>query len=124
MWVWIVGGTYRKWYLNVLEGFFLFNLGLLAASTYQINSEFAATKLSSGKAQRLQSAVAGTMVMVSLIAFLGIAAFHIKTKISCTRLARRSDKELIRLQEPAQVDDTLHVTRSYVTFREPLLEDR
>ncbi len=111
----IVEGTYRMWYL---KAFFLFNLGLLAVSTYQVNSEFSATELSSSEAQRLQSAVAGTMVTASLVAFLGIATFHIKMRISCTRSENGSDKEhIIRLQESVRVNDVLHVSRSYTTFR-------
>ncbi len=41
-WALINGGVYKKWYLNMLEGYFI---GLLAASTHHIRFEFATMEI-------------------------------------------------------------------------------
>ncbi len=130
-WAVINGGVYKKWYLNILESFFFLNLGLLATSTHHIKFEFATMELSSEKTiyKRSQAAITSTLVTATIIIFIGIVTYHIYLSIRGTAMM---DKLLVAMHpSPAQIElkehvkskEELEVSTSYVTLREPLLED-
>ena len=66
MWVWNAsGGVYKKWYINVLESSFIFNLASLTAATQY-------AKLAGGD----QAAVFYTSVTIALSTFVGIVIYQ------------------------------------------------
>ena len=78
MWVWNVsGGVCKKWYLNVLESSFLFNLVILATATYQV-------KLAGGN----QAAVSYSSVSVAFSTFIGIIIYHVYQRLKDSRAWR------------------------------------
>ena len=66
LWAWVSGGVYKNWCLDALEGSFVLNLILLAAATYYVNNS---------KGNKL--AVGYTSVIIALMKFIGILAYHI-----------------------------------------------
>ncbi len=131
VWVSFFGGVYRKWYLNVLEGFFFVNLGLLSASIHHIRYSSSTMELSSSETQTSSTAVTSTLVTAALAAFLGIVAFHIYLKVKETKgfkaittyMTRTPEPEpVVELKEPVTSTDT-GVSTNYTTLREPLLDD-
>ena len=110
IWAWISGGgVYRNWCLNALEGSFALNLIILAAATYHV-------KLSGGS----RLAVGYTSVIIALITFIGILAYHIFLQVRDTKLWKRIPKLKRELNKNHVV--TQPVNNSEVV-REPLLED-
>ena len=65
LWAWIGQQVYRHRYLDILEGSFFLNLGLLAAATYHV-------RLAGGN----QAAVVYTSVSVAFVTFIGILTYH------------------------------------------------
>ncbi len=128
MWAWINGGIYNKWYLNVLEAFFFLNLGLLAASTHHIKFEFATMELSSNETQMSIAATSSTLITAAVVAFIGIVSFHIYLKIPGNeQIAKYFVAKVptappnMELEDPAKSSE--EVTTTYVSFREPMLDD-
>ena len=102
MWVWNTsGGVYRKWYINMLESSFIFNLGVLAAATYQI-------KQAGGN----QAGLFCTSVSVAFSTFIGIVIYHMYQRLRDSRawriLARKRNDRRTRShgwhREDAAVD--------------------
>ena len=65
LWAWIGKQVYRHKYLDILEGSFIFNLGLLAAITFYV-------RVAGGN----QAAVVYTSVSVAFVTFIGILTYH------------------------------------------------
>ena len=83
MWVWNAsGGVYKKWYINVLESSFIFNLALLATATYQV-------KLAGGN----QAAVFYSSVSVAFSTFIGIITYHVFQRLRDSRAWRNVIRE-------------------------------
>ncbi len=140
MWAWSNGGIYKKWYLNMLEAFFFLNLGVLAASTHHINSQF--TSLSSREDQRSQVAATSTLVTLALIAFNGIVIFHgyllfkgIRAKLvhamhsihDFTKVKRKTAELPVPSSIQFETDPFKSrkiPTRSFVDLRESVLDDQ
>ncbi len=132
-WFSINGGIYTEWYLNVLEAFFLVNLGLLAASTHHINSDIAAPGLASSNNRRSQAAATSTLVTAALVTTIGIIVFHayrrclnIKRAKPVNQPSFRKDT-LCKTRKPTQsyVDPPARGFETYdsVALRESILED-
>ena len=81
LWAWVSGGVYKNWCLDALEGSFMVNLTILAALTYHV-------KVSKGN----QFAVGTTSVIVALVTFSGILAYHIFQQLRHTKLCRKFRK--------------------------------
>ena len=125
---WLTGAVYRKWYLDVLEASFTFNLGILAAATYYVRG-----------AGGSQAAVAYTSVGIAFATFTGIIVYHLyfqirntlckckapgiskeaENNIQYTRHREELDN-LSTAQEPPKVP-VWHL--NVVELREPLLEE-
>jgi len=108
IWARISDEVYRNWCLNALEGSFSLNLIILAAATYHV-------KLSGGS----RLAVGYTSVIIALITFIGILAYHIFLQVRDTKLWKRFPKLNRELNKNHVV--TQPVNNSEVV-REPLLE--
>ena len=65
LWAWTGKQVYRHKYLDILEGSFIFNLGLLAAATFYV-------RVAGGN----QAAVVYTSVSVAFVTFIGILTYH------------------------------------------------
>ena len=115
IWAWISGGVYRNWCLNALESSFALNLIILAAATYHV-------KLSGGS----QLAVGYTSVIIALVTFTGILAYHILLQVRGTKLCKMFPKLNNNLNfdhsliEPVKDTEGFEDSRQ---LREPLLED-
>ena len=124
------GSVFKKWYNNVLESSFIFNLAVLAAASYQVRVE-------GGN----QAAVVYTSVGVAFVTFLGIITFHVVKQVTSSRVWRNSVRPALqppweRLtrqqhhQDPIArvVPPTPHqprpVTTTFIDLREPLLESQ
>ena len=81
LWAWVSGGVYKNWCLDALEGSFMVNLTILAALTYHV-------KVSKGN----QFAVGCTSVIIALVTFSGILAYHIFQQLRHTKLCRKFRK--------------------------------
>ena len=81
LWAWVSGGVYKNWCLDALEGSFALNLIILAAATYYVNS-------SNGN----KLAVGYTSVVIALIKFIGILAYHIFQQLKHTELWKKVPK--------------------------------
>ena len=81
LWVWVSGGVYKKWCLDALEGSFALNLIILAAATYYVNNS---------KGNKL--AVGYTSVIIALMKFIGILAYHIFQQLKHTELWKKVPK--------------------------------
>ena len=75
IWGWVVGGIYRKWSLNLLEGSFLVNLGLLALSTCYAQAN-----------RGNQAAIAYTSVCIALLTSVGVVSYHTYTVVHRSKL--------------------------------------
>ena len=87
-WVWVSGGIYKNWYLDVLEGSFALNLIILAAATYHVT-------LTRGN----QLAVGYTSISIAFVTFIGILVYQLAnvTGISqCLRMKYAALKVVIK----------------------------
>ena len=75
--VFVSGGVYKKWYLNVLETSFLLNLVIFAAATQY-------TKLAGGN----QAAVFYISVTFAFSTFIGIVIYHVNHRLRDSRAWR------------------------------------
>ena len=124
------GSMFKKWYNNVLESSFIFNLSVLAAASYQVRVE-------GGN----QAAVVYTSVAVAFITFLGIITFHVVVRVKSSRVWKNSVQPALQPlwesftrqqhhQDPTErvVPPTPHqpqaVTTTFIDLREPLLESQ
>ena len=134
---WNFGGIYKKWYLNLIESFFLTKLVIFAAVTYYIR----ATSTDRGDTIQRQTVVSNCLLSIDLAVFLTIVAYHAFLQVSQTRVwkrlnERKSSQSSLVLQGSA-TDETLPInpptsartsksSSKYVTFsvlREPVLDD-
>jgi len=109
--VWISGGVYRNWCLNTLEGSFALNLLILVVATYHV-------KLSGGN----QLAVGYTSVIIALITFIVILAYHIFLQVRDTKLWKKIPKLRSKWNKNHVVNQLQPIDNSEVLC-EPLLED-
>ena len=143
-WAWIVGGVYKNWWLEVLESFFILNLGVLAAATYKIQLERARLGVSLELGGRKPTA-AYVSLSIAFVTTIGIFAYHVYLQIhdtqpwkNCSQSISKKAKGLssyfreklsTNLQEAVNEtndeqpqDDTVIPSSSYIPLRETLLE--
>ena len=72
--MWVRGGFYKNWYLDVLEGSFALNLIILAAATYHVT-------LTRGN----QLAVGYTSVSIAFVTFIGILVYQLANVTGITQ---------------------------------------
>ena len=130
--VWLTGRVYEKWWLDALESSFILNLGVLAVGTFHI-------KLAGGN----QAALVYTLVSIAFATFIGIMLYHIYFQLKSTKTGKRLLESIIspfhgiwtKLTENSSTAEQLEendkgfandsfVTRSYVEFRELLLDEK
>ena len=122
-----VGSVYRKWYLSLLESSFIFNLAVLAAATFYVNTQ-------GGD----QAAVTYISVGTALCQFIGIVIFHASVEVKkCWQ--KHQDRQMLHQQppvnreeyEPLDQEATVQKQRNWPPvvrynrmsqLREPLLE--
>ncbi len=80
-----IGLMYQNLYLDILDGTFLFNLGLLAAAT-----------LYAREASGNQAVVGYTSVTIALVTFVGIAIYRIYLQLKETNLSQRIVREALQ----------------------------
>ena len=126
IWGWIVGGVYRRWPLNLLEGSFLVNLGLLAFATYHVRTN-------GGN----QAATVYTSVSIALVTFVGILSYHVyvilcKSELVGSLVSYVKKKPIINNGDTPSFDENnanqpvslpVKSVTQFVELREPLLED-
>ena len=117
MWAWVSGGVYRNWCLDTLEGSFVLNLTILAASTIYIN-------VSNGN----QLAVGYTSISVAFATFIGIFIYNILQQVKHSELCKKFTKlnELSFKRAVKNVNEpvnSLMEDADYNQVHEPLLED-
>ncbi len=89
LWAWLVVHTlYKRWYLDVLEASFLFNLMVLIGGTYQI-------RLSGGN----QAALVYTSISIALTTFIGVVI---------SAVMRQVNEEFQRKRRAAHQQDNTH----------------
>ena len=130
VWAWIGKQVYRNKYLDILEGSFIFNLGLLAAATYHVRQ-------TSGN----QAAVVYTSVSVAFATFIGIVAYHAFQQLkhrgyclTCWKNIRSKNytiqdnsENLSQVVSERSPIGVTHTTVSYgnaIEYREPLLDSQ
>ncbi len=121
MWAVIIGGIYKKWYLNMLEAFFFLDLGLLVASTHHVKFEFSTLELSSSEYQRALVIASSTSITIAALAFAGTIAFHIYQK-KAFRI-RHKFPASVEMKESVGKAEKVTVTSSSVSLCEPLLDE-
>ena len=87
----MVGGVYKKWYLNIIEYSFFLNLGILASATL-----YTSTVTGQG-----QIAVVYTSVSFAFALFIVIIVLHITTKFKSLQhcnIARKLGVNLSKLK--------------------------
>ena len=123
MWAWVGSGVYKNWCLNALEGSFVLNLLVLIFATYHV-------KLTEGN----QLAVGYTSVIIALVTFIGILAYHILQRLRQTKLWKKVPKlEFKKLNNKLKTKQTKDNPNNPIDdhtesinfdqLREPLLED-
>ncbi len=80
---WIGRGVYKKWYHDVLEASFIFNLIVLTEGTYQV-------RLSGGN----QAALVYTSVSIAFVTFIGIITGAVMNHLQKTRLGKSLARKL------------------------------
>ncbi len=89
LWAWLAVHTlYKRWYLDVLEASFLFNLMIVIGGTYQI-------RLSGGN----QAALVYTSISIALATFIGIVI---------SAVVRQVNEEFQRKRRAAHQQDNTH----------------
>ncbi len=71
LWAWVFGRLYKRWYLNVLEASFMFNLIILIGGTYQVD------RISGGG----QTALVYTSVSIAFTSFIGMVISPVVKKV-------------------------------------------
>lgn len=124
------GGMYKKWPLNILEGSFFLNLGILSVATLFV-------KQAEG---REQNAAIHTSGIIALLELGGVLVYHTYKQINALRRfkefkdmviakvkARTQPKERDQVElldsSTTTADTTTTTVVSFVTLREPLIED-
>ena len=96
LWVWVSGGVYRNWCLDVLEGSFVLNLITLAAVTFFV-------KLSQGN----QLSVGYTSISIALATFMGILVFQLASVMGIIHYLKRKYIALTKaIRNQAETDVT------------------
>ena len=88
------GRIYKNWYVDVLEGLFLLNLGILSVATSH--------NLMTGGNQQLVANISGS---TSFILFLLIVAYHVFKQVSHTHVFRAIFMKLKRKLRPVRDDN-------------------
>ena len=81
IWAWTSGGVYKYWCLDALEGSFVLNLIILAASTMYTNHV--------SHAEGSQLAVGYTSVSIALATFIGILVLQLSNVTGVTQCLKR-----------------------------------
>ena len=128
LWAWIGQQVYRHRYLDILEGSFFLNLGLLAVATYHV-------KL----ATENQAAVVYTSVSVAFVTFIGILTYHAFQQLQhcgyCPTFPKLSSRyKYVNIQDNISQGSSesapMRVSRTSVSYgvaiecREPLLDSQ
>ena len=88
-----VGSVYRNWYLSLLESSFIFNLAVLAAATFYVNTQ-------GGD----QAAVIYISVGTALCQFIGIVIFHASVELKkCWQ--KHQDRQMLHQQPPVNREE-------------------
>lgn len=140
------GGIYKHWLLDILEGFFIANLGFLSVTTAYFKSN-----------NWQREAFAYASFVLSLLCFIGIMAYHTQKAakasrycwlanfgeyMSCYRLGppggyeptqneipeennetNRELEETVDVAQPAELSTPPIVHRHFDRYREPLLDE-
>ena len=88
------GRIYKNWYMDVLEGLFLLNLGILSVATSH--------NLMTGGNQQLVADISG---VVSLALFLVIVAYHVIKQVTSMNVYRIIHMKLKRKLRPVMDED-------------------
>ena len=135
MLAWNTGGIYKNWYLNLLESFFYFQLGISAAGVYYVRA-----------IDGNLAAFSHAMLSVTLAVFVGIIVFHVFLRVNETKLFKKlrmqtlkrlnKRNEVIESCEDVNVELESSIRRysnnspfhssievSYSELREPLMDD-
>ena len=133
-------GIYTKWYLNILEVFFLLNLNTVAVATLY-EQWLALTEVQSSATEvnsyRL-SAIVYTSIGLALVAFIGIVLYHIfqqtaviwRRKVLPKLLQWKAklghsgqlDSTELHTQNQGQAEEKIFPSTTYIEIREPLIE--
>ena len=130
LWVSIGKQVYKNKYLDILEGSFIFNLGLLAAATYHVRQ-------TSGN----QAAVVYTSVSVALATFIVIVVYHAYQQLKhsgyCMTCLKNIHTESVSILDKTEslvpvVSESSPISVSHTTVsygnatecREPLLDSQ
>ena len=81
----LAGSVYKTWYLNVIEYFFLLNLGVLSSATLYT------TIIGRG-----QTAVVNTSVSIALATFIIIVVFHTFMKFKFSQVSSWTSANLLK----------------------------
>ena len=118
LWAWVIGGVYKNWCLDALEGSFVLNLIILGAATYyvdQINGD--------------KLAVGYTSVSIALVTFIAILAYHMFQQLRQTKLWKKvlklklEFKKLNTKQAEDNLNNPINNAADFDQLREPWLED-
>ena len=93
LWLWISGGVYTNWYINILEGFFAVNLIILTAVTYCVNFL--------GASQLIIEYTWTTSVSIALAMFIGILIFQLVSVAGIVEYVKRK-RTAIKLASKVQ----------------------
>ena len=119
LWAWVSGGVYKNWCLDALEGSFVLNL-ILSAATYYVD------QMNGNK-----FAVWYTSVTIALVTFIAILAYHVFQQLRQTKLWKKVPKSKLGFKKlnTKQAEDNLTkpnnnpMAEDFDQLREPWLED-
>ena len=108
VWAWVVGGVYRNWRLDALEGSFVLNLIILVAATYYV-------KLAEGS----QLVVGYISVSVALATFIGILIVQLAnvtgiTHKMCATLATRNAHQNGEVEPDRLANPEMYEAQPYI----------
>ena len=113
IWGWLMQGIHQKWYLDLLDGSFLINLGILSLVTYN-------NLIVGGE----QGYATYTSVGIAFVTFIGIVVYHVYLIVHRTETVQSCIAN--RVRKPTVVDamsrDINERNRSTTALRESLLE--
>ena len=117
---WVSGGVYKNWCLDALEASFVLNLIVLGAATYYVD-QTNGNKL----------AVGYTSVVIALVTFIAILAYHMFQQLRQTKLWKKVPKlklgfkELNNKQAKDNLNNPIKNPKGvdFDQLREPWLED-
>jgi hypothetical protein len=122
---WMHAGIYEKFYVNILEAFFIANLCMFAAATYYVQTNHLS-----------QAVTANVFVGLAFAVFISIVLFHFYLVLRETAVWKKipkPDTDFIRIKEKNKklqpLGDNHDIplvgalpTQTTISLREPLLE--